>query len=83
MTVFIPALRCVGNILTSNDHNVIQKCVFNSVVDKLTNILFQTNSNLIKETLWSFSNISATSFEYADVFIRSAALERVIFLTDS
>jgi hypothetical protein len=40
MTIFIPALRCVGNILTTNDNSVIERCVFNNVIDKLTNILF-------------------------------------------
>jgi hypothetical protein len=38
---------------------------------------------LIKETLWSFSNIAASNSEYAEAFVRSGALERVLYLTDN
>jgi len=59
ITIYVPALRTIGNILTSNDHNVVDLCLWEGCLDRLTNILYTTNSNLIKETLWALSNISA------------------------
>ena len=35
MTVWIPALRCVGNILTTDDTRIIESALFHSVLDKL------------------------------------------------
>jgi hypothetical protein len=49
----------MGNILTSNDNRIVERCIWLGVIDRLTNILYQSNSNLIKETLWAFSNIAA------------------------
>ena len=40
LTVYVPGLRCIGNILTSNDERVMERCLFNSVIEKLTSILF-------------------------------------------
>lgn len=59
ITLYVPALRSVGNILTTNDQRVIERCIWHGVIDKLTAILFQSNSNLIKECLWALSNITA------------------------
>lgn len=59
MHVFIPALRAVGNILTTNDNSVIERCLYLGVLDKLTALLYSTSGNIIKECCWALSNICA------------------------
>jgi hypothetical protein len=58
-THYVPALRCIGNIVTSALPEVIERCLFANIIDKLTNLLYQTNVPIVKEALWSFSNITA------------------------
>ena len=83
ITIYVPALRTIGNILTSNDHNVVDLCLWEGCLDRLTNILYTTNSNLIKETLWALSNISAGNQSQVEKFVESAAFERVLALAMS
>jgi hypothetical protein len=40
LTIFVPALRAVGNIMTTNDPSIIERCIFCGVLEKLTAILF-------------------------------------------
>jgi hypothetical protein len=44
LSLFVPALRCIGNILTANEPTIIERCILVGVLDKLTNLLFQSNS---------------------------------------
>lgn len=83
LSLFMPALRCVGNILSASDPEVVERCLWNGVLDKLTNILYQSNSTLIKECLWAFSNITAGPNAHIAKFIESDAFERIIILTES
>lgn len=80
---FMPALRCVGNILTTSDPAIIERCLLLGVVDKLTSILYQSNSQLIKEALWGFSNITAGPGSHIEAFINNSAFDRVVMLTAS
>jgi len=57
--LFIPAMRCMGNVLTCNDPKVVDRCVFEGCIEKMHNLLLQSNSSVIKETLWGFSNLTA------------------------
>lgn len=83
VTVYVPALRAIGNILTANDPAVIDRALFNNVLDALTPMLFQSNSNIIKETLWAFSNVTASAENHCEAFVNSKAVERVLYLTQS
>lgn len=58
-SLFVPALRAVGNILTTNDEDLIDRAIFEEVLDKLLGVLHASNSNLIKEACWALSNITA------------------------
>ena len=57
--LFVPALRANGNILTTNDSGIIDRCLRHTVLDRLTPLLFEPNSNIVKECCWALSNISA------------------------
>jgi hypothetical protein len=39
-SLYIPGLRAMGNILTSSDPAVIERCLWHGVVDKLTSLLY-------------------------------------------
>lgn len=80
LSIFVPALRAVGNILTTNDPAVVQRALWIGVVDKLTHILYQSNSNIVKECLWAFSNISAGTGDQAKAILESKAFDRIVYL---
>ncbi|CDW81557.1 karyopherin alpha [Stylonychia lemnae] len=81
--VYVPALRCIGNMLTSNDSQITDICLWEGVIDRLTSLLFSTNSNLIKESLWALSNITAGTQPQVDKFVDSPAFDRVLALAKS
>jgi hypothetical protein len=58
-SIFVPALRTLGNILSSNDPEVVDKALFLGALKQLTTIMYAPNSNLIKECCWALSNICA------------------------
>lgn len=61
VSMIVPSLRVVGNFLTSNDPKIVDVLMWEGCLDKLYNQLLITNTNIIKETLWAYSNISAGS----------------------
>ena len=81
--VFVPALRALGNILTTNDHSVVEKALFEGALDKLTQILYSTNSNLVKECCWALSNICAGPPEHIEQLVANPVFDRIIFLAAS
>lgn len=83
VSLYVPALRCIGNILTTNDSRIVERCLFNGVLDKLTNLLYQNNSNIIKECLWGFSNISAGSSAHIESLVDCEAFVRIKYLAQS
>lgn len=82
-SLYIPGLRAMGNILSSSEPSVIERCLWSGVVDKLTSLLYQTNSNTVKEALWGFSNITAGPNQHIKKFVDSDAFDRVIMLACS
>jgi len=39
-----PALKYMGGILNSDDMRIVEKCVFNGLIDKVVNILYSPNT---------------------------------------
>lgn len=58
-SLFVPALRILGNILTTDDTDIIDKALYHGALKQLGMILYSPNSNLIKECCWALSNICA------------------------
>jgi hypothetical protein len=81
--IFVPALRALGNILTTNDHEIVERALFEGALDKLTTILYAPNSNLIKECCWAISNICAGPPSHIAQLITSQVFERIFFLASS
>ena len=82
-SVFVPSLRAIGNILTTYDPELIDRCISNKVLNGLTNLLYATNASIIKECCWALSNITAGSSDHIEMFLESPAFQRVIELTKS
>lgn len=83
MSHFVPGLRCIGNILTASDPSIVERCLWLGVLDKLTSLLYQSSSTIIKETLWAFSNITAGPQSHVEKFVNSDAFDRIMILTES
>ena len=82
-TIYVPALRCIGNMISSNNSQLIDRCLWLDLFDKLTVLLYQSNSNVLKECLWTFSNITASTSIHVAKFVESNAFDRVVFLTEN
>ena len=82
-SIFVPALRALGNILTTNDHEIVERALFEGALDKLTTVLYSPNANLIKEVCWALSNICAGPSHHIAQLIESTAFDRVFFLSKS
>lgn len=80
---FVPALRAMGNIISTNDPSIVERCLWLGLLDKLNSLLYQSNSNIIKECLWTFSNITAGPTHHVEKFLESDTFERVLMLCDS
>ena len=83
LCVYIPALRVMGNILSASDPAIIERCLWANILDQLTNLMYQTNHNIVKESLWALSNISAGPCSHVERFVQSDVFERVQSLTTS
>jgi hypothetical protein len=78
-----PALRAIGNILTTNDETVVDRCLWCNVLENLSFILKnqQNKFSVIKEACWAISNITACSNKHVVKFVESAAFYEVINLS--
>lgn len=83
MCTYIPALRVMGNIVSASDPVIVERCLWADVLEKLTDLLYQTNHNMIKESLWALSNISAGPVSHVQRFFESDVFDRVHTLTNS
>ena len=49
----------------------------------MTPLLYQSNSNIIKEALWCFSNITAGPPSQVEQLVMNDSFDRIFVLTDS
>jgi hypothetical protein len=83
VSLFVPALRCIGNFMTTNESSIIERCLWMGVLDKLFQLLFTSSSQMIKECLWVISNITAGPAAHVDSVVKSDLFERICVLTES
>lgn len=60
-TVRIPALRCVGNLVTGDDDAQTQAVLDNDALPALRHVMMSKEESLRKEACWTISNITAGS----------------------
>lgn len=62
--------------MTSNDNDVVEKCLFLGVLDRLSEVLEKySQENLKKEVCWGVSNISASSASQIQRLIKHKIFE--------
>ena len=60
--VFVPAIRVIGNVLSSHDHNdMISRYIGLGLLDNLNEISQSASTGILKELLWVLSNLMAGS----------------------
>jgi hypothetical protein len=61
--IYSLALRYLGCILSSDDPFILEEVMKGKIIDKITQILFSQNENVVKEGLWTLSNLTASGPE--------------------
>jgi hypothetical protein len=59
MLKYVPAMRCIGNLLTTNEIDKIELMLEYNLLEKLNSLLHSTSSHIVKECCWALSNIAA------------------------
>lgn len=84
LEVFIPAMRIVGNVLTSNNSDeLITYYIGVGLLNNLNEISTQANTNIQKEVLWILSNLMAGPPAHIIAVLDSPLIDRVYILTNS
>lgn len=78
--VFVPSLRCLGNILTSDDSQIVEKAIFLGALKQMSAILYSSNSGLIKECCWALSNICAGPPDHISLLVNDPIFDRCMYL---
>jgi hypothetical protein len=71
--VFKEALSYVGGIMSIDDEWSNNMMIQNEVIEKITNILYSANAELIKYALWTQSNIVASGTQSVQAFLKTSA----------
>jgi hypothetical protein len=71
--IFREALRYVGGVSSADDDYIIQILIQNEVIEKITNVMYSANSEIVKEGLWTLSNIVASGVNCIEAFLKSSA----------
>ncbi len=72
--MFIPALRFVANLLTSNDSFIVDKLVFEGVIHRLHALITTVGHKypqVTTESCWAFSNLLASGPRMFDEIVNS------------
>ena len=60
------ALKYIGGILGTENLHIVDKCMFNGLIDRLTNLCYSPRHNIVKECCWAFSNLTASGAAYCE-----------------
>ena len=63
-----------------NDEWTNKMMIQNEVVEKITNVMYSANTEVIKNGLWTLSNIVASGVQSVQAFLKSSAPQRVLTL---
>ena len=77
------AVKYIGSILVSEDKRIAEAVMKNNPLDKLTSIMFSTNSTHLKESLWLLSNLAASGEGPSKIIIKNSVVQRVLTLASS
>ena len=67
---FVPAMKAIGSILTSNEVAVIDRCLWCGCIEKLANLIkLLKNTEIVREGCWALSNITASGNQHVAQFV--------------
>lgn len=79
--VYSQAVRIAGQMSVSADHTVVDRLIEGGYLEIINKLLGSSSSNLLKEVLWSLSNITAGTQSQVQAFLRYTQLfERIVIL---
>ena len=67
--IYSSALRFVANCLSSDNNRFTEIAIDNGIFENLYNLLCSSSTELVTETLWAISNITADSPAHASAFL--------------
>ena len=79
LSVSVPCLRTLGNILTGNDSET-QACIDSGILIPLNKLLEHPKKPVRKEVVWSISNITAGHSKQIEVCLQSGIFDKLIHL---
>jgi hypothetical protein len=74
---FVPALRAIGNICSSDEHIIIDTMVELKLLQNLHKMMHSCSVNIKKEICWVISNLMAGVSTHVDKFVESPLLPLV------
>lgn len=70
----MPALRIIGQLTVANTQEIIDRCLWCSVLDKMVILMkYLGDANMIKECCWALSNIAAGSHHQIEKLVENEA----------
>lgn len=67
--IYSSALRFVANCLSSDNNRLTEIAIDHGIFENLYNLLCSSSTELVTETLWAISNITADSPAHASAFL--------------
>ena len=69
--IFVPAVRTVANIMTTNEKFIIDKAIFEGIIPRFCKIMKNCTSvqRLLSELCWGCSNIFASGPQYVELML--------------
>lgn len=82
MNFTVPALKAIGSIMTSNNQDVINRCLYCNAIDRIGELIkANPEGNFSKEGCWALSNVTASTSDHIQRFIESPAFDIVLHVT--
>jgi hypothetical protein len=78
VTVVVPTLRTLGNIVTSPDNAVTQACIDCGCLPPLHSLLRSQKTPILKETCWVISNITAGTISQIQAVLDAGIIETLL-----
>lgn len=73
--------KCIGQMLSCDNRELIDLLLFNGLLDKYEKLLHEhQDPNLIKEILWSLSNLTAGSEDHQRSFLSNHSLVEKVYM---
>ena len=83
-TLFVPAVKAMGVILSTNDHNIIDRCLWANVLSKFSDLIESIaqgrvkGRKFVKEICWALSNLTASAKHHVEKFAESRLVGQMV-----